>query len=271
LDRERLVELLERVRSGETGIAEAVEALKRLPYRDIGSAKIDHHRQLRSGVPEVVYCARKTPAQAAAAFRELAAHSGRALATRVRPRTARLIRSEFPDSRYSPEARLLYLIPAGIRPRWGPIGIVTGGTADIPVAEEAALTAEFLENRVQRIYDVGVAGMHRLLQHLPQLTVTRVVIAVAGMDGVLPSVVAGLVDRPVIAVPTSTGYGASFKGVAPLLTMLNSCAPGIGVVNIDNGFGAAVLAHLITRQAGAHPVDGRGDGEAGEGERGVTE
>jgi NCAIR mutase (PurE)-related protein len=250
LDREQLIGLLERVRSGETGVAEAVEDLKYLPFRDIGSAKIDHHRQLRSGVPEVVYCAGKTRAQAFEAFRELAAHSDRVLATRVPPRTARLIQDEFPNARYSREARLLYLSTVELQPRWGAVAILTGGTADLPVAEEASLTAELLENRVLRLYDVGVAGIHRLLEHLPELEEAQVLIAIAGMDGVLPSVVAGLVDKPVIAVPTSTGYGANFQGLAPLLTMLNSCSPGIGVVNIDNGFGAAVLAHLITRSSG---------------------
>lgn len=250
LDTEQLIRLLEQVRTGETSVAGAVSELRHLPYRDIGSAKIDHHRQLRNGVPEVVYCAGKTGAQAAAAFRELASHSTRVLATRVPPRTARLIQEEFPGARYSREARLLCLSTREIRPLWGLIAILTGGTSDIPVAEEAALTAELLENRVQRLYDVGVAGIHRLLEHLPQLEEARAVIAIAGMDGALPSVVAGLVDKPVIAVPTSTGYGASFQGLAPLLTMLNSCAPGIGVVNINNGFGAAVLAHLITRTAG---------------------
>ena len=249
MDKEQLIRLLEQVRMGETSVAEAVAELKHLPYRDIGSAKIDH-RQLRSGVPEVVYCAGKTPAQALAAFRELAAHSPRVLATRVPRRTARLIQEEFPDASYSQEARLLSLRAAAIRPRWGAIAVLTGGTSDIPVAEEAALTAEFLENKVLRLYDVGVAGIHRLLGHLPELEEAQVVVAIAGMDGVLPSVVAGLTDKPVVAVPTSTGYGANFQGLAPLLTMLNSCAPGIGVVNIDNGFGAAVMAHLITRVAG---------------------
>lgn len=249
MDREQLIRLLEKVRSGDTSVPDAVAELKYLPYRDIGSAKIDHHRQLRSGIPEVVYCAGKTPIQAAAAFRELAAHSHRVLATRVQPRTARLIQEEFPDARYSREARLLSLSTTEIHPRWGKIAVLTGGTSDIPVAEEAALTAELFENHVQRLYDVGVAGIHRLLGHLPDLADAQVVIAIAGMDGVLPSVVAGLVDRPVVAVPTSTGYGSNFQGLAPLLTMLNSCSPGIGVVNIDNGFGAAVLAHLITRSA----------------------
>lgn len=250
MDREQLIRLLEQVRDGRLSVTEAVTELKYLPYRDIGSAKIDHHRQLRNGVPEVVYCAGKTPDQAAAAFRELAAHSQRVLATRVPPRTARLILEEFPATRHSREARLLYLSTTEIRPRWGQVAVVTGGTSDIPVAEEAALTAELLENRVLRVYDVGVAGIHRLLGHLPELGESSVVIAIAGMDGVLPSVVAGLIDKPVVAVPTSTGYGANFQGLAPLLTMLNSCAPGIGVVNIDNGFGAAVLAHLITRNGG---------------------
>ncbi len=247
MDQEYLTALLEKVRTGQVSVAEALDELKNLPYRDLGFAKIDHHRALRRGFPEVVYCQGKTPAQAAAAVQELAAHHQRILATRVKPKTARLIQAQIPEARYYPEARLLVVSRTEPSPRWGKIGVITAGTADLPVAEEAALTAELLENEVERVYDVGAAGLHRLFPRLSDLAGAKVLIVIAGMDGVLPSVVAGLVDKPVIAVPTSTGYGANFRGLAPLLTMLNSCAPGVGVVNIDNGFGAAVLAHLITR------------------------
>lgn len=251
MDRKKLLSLLEQVKSGQISISDALETLKHLPYQDMGFAKIDHHRSLRLGIPEVVYCQGKSPAQAAAAFKELAKHCPKVLATRVSPRTARLIRDEVPEVEHHPEARVVFLNKTRKITPGGTIAIITGGTADIPVAEEAALTAELMDNRVLRIYDVGVAGLHRLLQHLPEISDADVVIAIAGMDGVLPSVTAGLVDKPVIAVPTSTGYGASFKGLAPLLTMLNSCAPGVGVVNINNGFGAAVFAHLITRTGGS--------------------
>ncbi len=250
MGQEYLRALLEKVRKGQTTVSEALSELKHLPYQDLGFAKIDHHRTLRRGFPEVVYCRGKTPAQAAAAIQELAARHPRVLATRVKPKTARFVQEQIPGARYYPEARILVICQNALSPRWGKIGVITAGTADLPVAEEAVLTAELLENEVERIYDVGVSGIHRLFPHLDDLSGTKVLIVIAGMDGVLPSVVAGLVDKPVIAVPTSTGYGANFKGLAPLLTMLNSCAPGVGVVNIDNGFGAAVLAHLITRSGG---------------------
>lgn len=247
MDQEMLLELLKQVKSGELTVEAAVEQLKHLPYQDIGFAKIDHHRSLRRGFPEVVFCLGKTPQQAASAFRELAAHHSRVLATRVSPTTARSILSQVPEASYCKEGRLVYLSRTPLEPRWGKVTVITAGTADIPVAEEAAVTLELLENQVERLYDVGVSGIHRLFPHLEKLESSRVLIVIAGMDGALPSVIAGLVDRPVLAVPTSTGYGANFRGLAPLLTMLNSCASGVGVVNIDNGFGAAVLAHLITR------------------------
>lgn len=250
MDKKGIEKLLTDVRDGRTGVDEAIEKLKYLPYEDIGSAKIDHHRALRRGFPEAVFCQGKTPEQSLAAFRELSGHNSRVLATRVSPETASLIRSEIPAAQYCPEAKILYLSQTEIKPRWGRIAVLSAGTSDTPVAEEAALTAELLENEVARVYDVGVAGIHRLFPYLEELERARVLIVVAGMEGALPGVVAGLTDRPVIAVPTSTGYGAGFGGLSALLTMLNTCSPGVGVVNIDNGFGAAVLAHLITRSGG---------------------
>lgn len=253
MDRSSLKKLLTDVRDGRTSVEEAFAKIRHLPYEDIGASKIDHHRTLRRGFPEVIYCQGKTPEQALAAFRELAGHNGRVLATRVSPETASLIKTELPEAQYRPEARILFLSRTEIKPRWGRIAVLSAGTSDLPVAEEAALTAELLENEVSRIYDVGVAGIHRLFSHLEELERARVLIVVAGMEGALPGVVAGLTDRPVIAVPTSTGYGASFGGLSALLTMLNTCSPGVGVVNIDNGFGAAVLAHLITRSGDEKP------------------
>lgn len=250
MDQIHIRKILERVQAKEISIAEALEKLKHLPYKDLNFAKIDHHRSLRKGFPEVVYCKGKTPAQVTAAIQELAAHHSRVLATKVNVETARAVQARFPAAQYYPEAQILVICETKPFPRWGRITIITAGTADIPVAEEAALTAELLENEVERIYDVGVAGIHRLFPYLPNLAETKVLVVIAGMDGVLPSLIAGLVDKPVIAVPSSTGYGANFQGLVPLLTMLNSCAPGIGVVNINNGFGAAVLAHLITRIEG---------------------
>lgn len=250
MEQTRLEEILRDVKSGRLEVEEALALLKHLPYQDLGFAKLDHHRLLRRGLPEVVYCRRKTPEQVVAILRELSRCHKPVLATKAAPALARRVLREIPEARYFAEARLLVVSDDEPKPRWGEVAVVTAGTADIPVAEEAALTAIFLGNRVKRLYDVGVAGVHRLLANLPGLEESLVLIVVAGMDGVLPSLVGGLVDKPVIAVPTSTGYGANFAGLAPLLTMLNTCAPGVGVVNIDNGFGAAVLAHMITRLSG---------------------
>lgn len=243
-----LKRLLESVRSGELDPDHALVRLRDLPYRDLGHTKLDNHRALRQGYPEVVLCEGKTVDQAAEIIRaQVTETTDDLLATRAIPAVFESVRDLHPDLRYNVLGRTIALRrrPAGTAK--GHIAIVTAGTSDLPVAEEAAETAELLGSPVERIVDVGVAGIHRLLVHRDRLRAARVLIVVAGMEGALPSVVAGLVDKPVIAVPTSVGYGASFGGLAALLGMLNSCAGGIGVVNIDNGYGAACLAHLINR------------------------
>jgi NCAIR mutase (PurE)-related protein len=249
VDRDRLVRLLSAVRDRGLTVEQALAELSFLPYRDLGFAKVDHHRALRQGLPEVVFCQGKTPAQVATIMCSLAEKHANVLATRATPETFAVVREQLPAVRYHEAARVITLCREPAPPTLGPVALITAGTADIPVAEEAGVTAEFLGCRIVRLYDVGVAGMHRLLDHPEVLREGRVFVVVAGMDGALPSVVGGLVDRPVIAVPTSVGYGASFGGLAALLTMLNSCAPGVAVVNIDNGFGAAVLAASILRLA----------------------
>lgn len=241
---EGLEQLLQAVRRGQLSVEEALQRLRSLPYEDLGFASLDHHRSLRQGFPEVVLCEGKSTAQVVAIARALLKKHGPFLATRAEPTVARAICKLNRRARYYPEARLVAVHP----PRSTSLGhilVVTAGTADLPIGEEARITAEVMGSRVERLYDVGVAGIHRLLGQKERLFEARVVIVVAGMDGVLPSVVGGLVRCPVIAVPTSRGYGASFGGVAALLTMLNSCAAGVGVMNIDNGFGAACLAHRI--------------------------
>lgn len=246
---ERLRALLEEVRRGERSVDEALAALRALPYEDLGFAKIDHHRALRTGFPEVVLGEGKTAAQIAEIARRLRARRENVLVTRLAPAVANEVRATLPELDYRPEARLGML---GEREKGraagGKVLVVSAGTADLPVAEEAALSAEFMGNEVERLYDVGVAGLHRLVDNAERLRAAAVIIVVAGMEGALPSVVGGLVDRPVIAVPTSTGYGAAFGGIAALLGMLTSCAAGVTVVNIDNGFGAAVAASLINRR-----------------------
>ena len=232
-------------------VAQTLEQLKLYPYETIDSfANLDHQRALRTGFPEVIYAEGKTPDQVAQIFRRLAEASPQVLATRLAPEVYAQIREQLPpDAVYHPSGRVLTLERQPDRTMLDGIAVVTAGTADIPVAEEAALTAELMGNRVCRITDVGVAGLHRLLDRLPELQAARVLVVVAGMEGALPSVVGGLTAAPVIAVPTSVGYGASFGGLAALLAMLNSCASGIGVVNIDNGFGAGTLAAKINRLA----------------------
>ena len=230
-------------------IEDALAQLINLPYEELGFAKIDHHRALRRGFPEVVYGQGKSPEQVAVITERLASAADRVLVTKVEPECFEAVRERVPDANYYPVARAITVNRAKDTPSHPGIMVVCGGTSDIPIAEEAALTAELMGNAVERAYDVGVAGVHRLLDHLPQLRQARVVVAVAGMEGALPSVVGGLVAVPVIAVPTSIGYGTSFGGLAPLLTMLNSCAAGISVVNIDNGFGAGYLAAVINRLA----------------------
>ncbi|UWP59793.1 nickel pincer cofactor biosynthesis protein LarB [Ruminococcus gauvreauii] len=242
--------LLEQVKNGELSIAEAEEQLKKLPYEDIGCAKIDHHRSLRSGFGEVIYSAGKTVEQMRAIYRSFYERRENVMGTRASRDQYLALSQEFPEIEYDETARILGLYFN--RPRQtGCVAVCTGGTSDIPVAEEAAQTAEYFGCRVNRIYDVGVAGIHRLISKLDDIRGANCVIAVAGMEGALPGVVAGLVERPVIAVPTSIGYGANFQGIAPLLTMLNSCAEGIATVNIDNGFGAGYLAAQMNRLAGS--------------------
>jgi NCAIR mutase (PurE)-related protein len=243
---DRLRQLLEQVQAGALGADAALERLRTLPFEDLGFAKVDHHRALRKGLPEVVFGAGKTAAQIVDIARRLHDSHHNVLITRLDPDTAANVRVEIPSLRYEPHARLAALVgtPVAITGR-GTVLVVCAGTSDLPVAEEAAFTAELLGNRVERLHDVGVAGIHRLFAHQEQLHRAAVVIVAAGMEGALPSVVGGLVAAPVIAVPTSIGYGASFGGLAALLAMMNSCAAGVTVVNIDNGFGAAVAASLI--------------------------
>jgi hypothetical protein len=248
IEEHRLRELLVSVAEGRTEIDAAVGELKRLPYEDIGFAKVDHHRSLRDWVPEVILGQGKSPAQIVAIAQTLLERSDRLLITRLEPEAARAVLEAVPDARHHEIARCITVERVAV-PRQDGIAVLCAGTADLPVAEEAALTAEIIGNDVKRMYDVGVAGLHRLLDQLPELLEARALVVVAGMEGALPSVVAGLVSAPVIAVPTSVGYGASFNGLAPLLSMLNSCAAGVGVVNIDNGFGAGYLAASINRIA----------------------
>lgn len=241
---EGLEQLLQQVHRGQLTVEQGLQRLRSLPYEDLGFASLDHHRSLRQGFPEVILCEGKTTEQVVAIARALIKKGGPFLATRAEPTVARAIRRLDRRARYYPDARLIAIRPTR-RKAQGHILVVTAGTADVPVAEEARITAEVMGSRVERLYDVGVAGIHRLLGKKDRLFDARVIVVAAGMDGVLPSVVGGLVHCPVIAVPTSRGYGASFGGVAALLTMLNSCASGVGVMNIDNGFGAACLAHRI--------------------------
>ena len=231
---------------------EAVERLRHLPFEDLGFAKLDHHRALRQGMPEVIFAQGKSPSQVAEIFRRLAAHGGNVLATRATEdqyaAVAAALADHVPQPDYRPLARAIVLQRDRKRHGKGVIVVVSAGTSDIPVAEEAVVTAELMGNNVQHIYDVGVAGIHRLLAHREALAKARVIVVCAGMEGALPSVVGGLVGVPVIAVPTSVGYGAAFEGLAALLGMMNSCASNVSVVNIDNGFGAGYVAALINRR-----------------------
>lgn len=245
-----LRQLLEGVSHGSVDVDDAITRLRDLPYENLGYARIDHHRALRKDAPEVVFCEGKTPEQAAEIFARIAAHAGRALATRAREVHAGAIRARVPQAVYFPIARV---VMAGVEQRRAsgdgqPYALVaSGGTADAPIAEEAALTMEFHGCLVERLYDVGVAGVHRLMDQRQWLVNARVIVAVAGMDGALPGLIAGIVGCPVIAVPTSVGYGTGLGGVAALMNMLNACAPGVAVVNIDNGFGAGYFAAMIAR------------------------
>lgn len=241
----RLTELLEEVRAGVTGVDAALARLRILPYQDLGFAKVDQHRALRKGFPEVIYGYGKSPEQLVAIAQSLLAQEVPVLITRAEATAYTLVHQHIPDAVYHGVARAIVVDRRGERRLRPGVLVVTAGTADLPVAEEAALTAELMGSQADRLYDVGVAGVHRLLDHGERLQRARVIVAVAGMEGALPSVLGGLVAVPVIGVPSSVGYGAHLGGFAPLLTMLNTCAPGVCVVNIDNGFGAGYLAALI--------------------------
>lgn len=248
MTRETILEMLERVRAGELLPEDALGRLANLPYEETGFAKIDHHRSLRTGMPEVIYAAGKSTDQVAEIFFRMAMMGGDVLATRADQSAFDAIKILVPKAQYHSIARIVGLRQSNRQEMRGSLAVLCAGTSDLPVAEEAAVTAEAMGARVQRIYDVGVAGLHRLLAHRTELQQAEVLIVCAGMEGALPSVVGGMVGAPVIAVPTSVGYGASLGGLAALLGMLNSCSPNVTVVNIDNGFGAAYVASTILRR-----------------------
>ena len=248
---DRLRALLDAVSRGELPVASAVDQLRDLPYQDLGFARLDHHRGIRQGLPEVIFCQGKTLEQVLVLVDRLAAEGGPVLATRASGEMLEAVARRFPEARIDPVGRTILILPDAATPPRPGVLVLTAGTADLPVAREAAVTAEAMRNEVELVCDVGVAGLHRLLDQRPAMQKAHVIVVVAGMDGALPSVVGGLVRVPVVAVPTSVGYGASFGGVAALLTMLNSCSPGIAVVNIDNGFAAGYLAGMINAQASA--------------------
>jgi pyridinium-3,5-biscarboxylic acid mononucleotide synthase len=247
LNADSIRKLFEQVRRGELSPDEGVERLRHLPFEDLGFAKVDHHRALRNGMPEVIFGQNKTPSQLASIFSRLAKHGGNILATRASEEQLAAVKKKIPKAEYRELARAIVLQRDRKKYGKGIIAVVSAGTSDIPVAEEAVVTAEMMGNEVEHLYDVGVAGIHRLMASREALARARVVIVCAGMEGALPSVVGGLVGVPVIAVPTSVGYGAAFKGLAALLGMMNSCASNVSVVNIDNGFGAGYVAALINR------------------------
>lgn len=247
MDQHEIRQLLSRVKEGTLAINDALAELKNLPYEDLGFVKIDHHRSLRRGFAEVVYCAGKTVVQVQKIMEALAARStSNILGTRASLEMYQAVQRVVPDAKYDSTARVI-TVARGEQKRIGNVLVACAGTSDLPVAEEAAITADLMGARVDRLYDAGVAGIHRLLMNREKLDAARVIVVVAGMEGALASVIGGLVDKPVIAVPTSVGYGASFNGLAALLAMLNSCSSGVTVVNIDNGFGAAYAAAMINR------------------------
>jgi NCAIR mutase (PurE)-related protein len=247
MDENSLRKLLEEVRDRGLSPDEALSRLRHLPFEDLGFAKIDHHRPLRVGMPEVIYCASKTPEQVAEIFSRMAARSDNVLATRANQEKFQVVRSRIAEAEFHPLSGCIVLRRNQKILGRGLVAVVCAGTSDLPVAEEAAVTAGLMGNEVEQLCDVGVAGLHRLLSHSDLLQRARILIVCAGMEGALPSVVAGMVAAPVICVPTSVGYGASFGGIAALLGMLNSCSPNTAVVNIDNGFGAGYLASIINR------------------------
>jgi NCAIR mutase (PurE)-related protein len=239
--------LLREVKKGDTSIAEAMDTLKNFPYTDLGFARIDNHREMRTGYPEVIYCAGKSVEQVKEIVRVMSEHENNVFGTRANQDMFDAVKSILPSAVYYPMARIISIQKKKQKMSKTSIAVITAGTSDMPVAEEAAITAELLGNKVIRIYDAGVAGIHRLVDKLPEIKKCRVVIVIAGMEGALASVVGGLVDIPVIAVPTSIGYGASFGGISALLAMLTSCSTGVTVVNIDNGFGAGFSASMINK------------------------
>jgi len=246
MDINLLKDLLNKLKDGKIEVDAAVQKLKLLPFEDIGFASIDHHRQLRRGFREVIYGRGKKAEEIIKIIEKMVEKEENVLVTRLNDNKAKIIKKHFPSSDYYPKSRILTIAVCPIEKRGkGKILVISAGTADIPVAEEAAITAKFMGNDVETLFDVGVAGLHRLLQKKDTIMSAAVIVVVAGMEGALPSIVGGLVDKPVIAVPTSTGYGASFRGLSALLGMLNSCAAGVTVVNIDNGFGAGYAASLI--------------------------
>lgn len=247
MDRESLKRLLDDVAGGRTGVEEAVERLRTLPFEDTGYARVDHHRELRRGFPEVIFCEGKTPEQIQGISMSIINHGSDLLATRCSPEQFAAVSSSIKGAVYHEDGRL-FAVKQSKDQEKGFVAVVAGGTSDRPVSEEAALTAQYLGCRVERFYDVGVAGIHRLFSSWEEIKEADVIVVVAGMEGALASVVAGMADAPVIAVPTSIGYGASFGGLAALLAMLNSCAGGVTVVNIDNGFGAGYAAAVICRK-----------------------
>jgi len=254
---QRLRELLKQVKAGKLSIEKALDRLRHLPYDDLEFAKLDTHRALRKGFPEAVYAPGKSPEQVAALMKRLVEHGQTALATRASREVYEAVAAELPKAEYRESARMIVLRAAEPdKPCQAVVLVISAGTADMPVAEEAAVTAETMGCRVERLYDVGVAGIHRLLGHSDKLSAAAAIVVVAGMEGALASVVGGLARAPVIAVPTSVGYGASFGGVGALLTMLNSCAGGVAVVNIDNGYGAGYFAGLIAT-AGNRSQEGK--------------
>ena len=239
--------LLIDVKNGKTSIEEALATLKNFPYTDLGFARIDHHREMRTGYPEIIYCAGKSIEQVREIFRVMSEKETNVIGTRANDEMYEAVRSLSSEAVYYPVARIISMQKKKPKVPMTRIAIITAGTSDMPVAEEAAITAELLGNNVLRIYDAGVAGIHRLVDKLPEIRNCRVIIVIAGMEGALASVVGGLVDKPVIAVPTSIGYGANFGGISALLAMLTSCSTGVTVVNIDNGFGAAFAASMINK------------------------
>lgn len=248
MDEQHLRRLISGVAAGDVTVDEAISRLRDLPFEDLDYAKVDHHRALRTGFPEVVFCQNKTAEQVLGIMTALSARSDVVLGTRAPVETYELVRTRFPDAMYHQAPRIIQVGTPTIREGCGPALVVSAGTSDIPVAEEAAVVVEAAGCLVDRVFDVGVAGLHRLLEHRDRLAAARVIVVVAGMEGALASVIGGLVSQPVVAVPTSVGYGASFGGLAALLSMLNSCASGVVVVNIDNGFGAGYFAAMLCRQ-----------------------